>query len=233
MNLKNRIQDIFEKYSVQLEVEDKEVDLKHTPDHKEDKDEMQLAKKTLANGTVIYTDADEFGVGVNVFIVNEEGERMPLPDGEYEYEEGGKTIVANGKIAEMVEAEEEKEEKEMKDHEDKEMDKHKEKEEKMKEHEEKDKKDMEEEEDEKKFTKKEVEEMVKKAVKDAKEKMHSQIEDTNTQLKELKELMSSQVAESGLRRSASAPQRVQLSDIKNMKSQKDRVSFIHDFYLNK
>lgn len=161
MNLKTESRISFEKYAVQLEVEDKEVDLKHTPDHKEDKDEMQLAKKTLANGTVIYTDADEFGVGVDVFIVNEEGERMPLPDGEYEYEEGGKTIVANGKIAEMVEAEEEKEEKEMKDHEDKEMDKHKDKEEKMKEHEE---------EEEKKFTKKEVEEMVKKAVKDAKEK---------------------------------------------------------------
>ena len=102
MNLKERIQDIFHQYSVQLELADN--------DKKED--EVQMAKKTLANGTVIYTDAEDFAVGVSVFIVNEEGERMPLPDGEYEYEGGGKTVVAGGKIAEMVEAEEEKKEEE-------------------------------------------------------------------------------------------------------------------------
>ncbi len=129
MNLKDRIQDIFEQYSVHLDKHEDEE--KKMDEHKDEKTEM--AKKTLANGTEIYTDADAFAVGVDVFIVNEEGERMPLPDGEYEYAEGGKTVVADGKIAEMVEAEEEDEEKKMGDHEEdeKKMDEHEEKKEEM------------------------------------------------------------------------------------------------------
>lgn len=74
MNLKDRIQDIFEQYSVYLDKHEDEE--KKMDEHKDEKTEM--AKKTLANGTTIYTDADAFAVGVDVFIVNEEGERMPL-----------------------------------------------------------------------------------------------------------------------------------------------------------
>ena len=229
MNLKERIQDIFHQYSVQLELADK--------DKKED--EVQMAKKTLANGTVIYTDAEEFAVGVSVFIVNEEGERMPLPDGEYEYEGGGKTVVAGGKIAEMVEAEEEKKEEE------KELDHtpdHKKEEEKMEDDKKKDEKEMKhtpdhkdeemEEEEEKKFTKKEVEEMVKKAVEDAKEKMSSQLSETNKELSDLKEMLSTQKAEAGLRRSASKEKRMSFADIKKL-TQKERVSALYELYSNK
>ena len=220
MNLKERIQDIFHQYSVQLELADK--------DKKED--EVQMAKKTLANGTVIYTDAEDFAVGVSVFIVNDEGERMPLPDGEYEYEGGGKTVVAGGKIAEMVEAEEEKKEEEKElDHT---PDHKKDEEEKMEDEKKKDEEEMEEEEEEKKFTKKEVEEMVKKAVEDAKEKMASQLSKTNKELSDLKEMLSTQKAEAGLRRSASKEKRMSFADIKKL-TQKERVSALYELYSNK
>tara|TARA_R100001163_G_scaffold2920_1_gene4404 strand:+ start:6166 stop:6828 length:663 start_codon:yes stop_codon:yes gene_type:complete len=220
MNLKERIQDIFHSYSVQLELNEKE----------KKEDEVQMAKKTLANGTVIYTDAEDFAVGAEVFIVNEEGERMPLPDGEYEYEGGGKTVVAGGKIAEIVEAEEEEKEEEKEldhtpDHKD---------EEKMEDEKKKDEEEMEDEdeEEEKKFTKKEVEEMVKKAVEDAKEKMASQLSETTKELSDLKEMLSTQKAEAGLRRSPSKEKRMSFADIKKL-TQKERVSALYELYSNK
>jgi hypothetical protein len=209
MNLKERIQDIFESYSVLLEVEEKE----------EVKEEVQMAEKTLANGTVIYTDADDFIVGAEVFIVNEEGERMPLPDGEYEYEGGGKTLISNGAIAEMVEAEEEVEEEE-------EVEVEVEMEEKVEEKEE------EEEEVEETFTKEEVEEMVKKAVEEAKEKLSAKLSKNRKELEDLKQTLSTQKAEGGLRRSPSKEKRMSFADIKKL-TQKERVSALYELYSNK
>jgi len=206
MNLKERIQDIFDQYSIHLEKEDKdEKEMQDTPDNKDEKTEM--AKKTLANGTEIYTDADAFAVGVDVFIVNEEGERMPLPDGEYEYEEGGKTVVAEGKIAEMVEAEEKEEEKV--EAEDKEEDKK----------------------EEMSYTlsESELSSMIAKAVGAAKEEFAKDMEATKDELSTMKDMLSSQRAEDGLRQSKDNAKRMTFSDIKTLDA-KDRVNAIYEIY---
>jgi hypothetical protein len=105
MTLKERISDIFEKYSVELAVEEKE-----------ETQEVALATAVLDSGQEIQTDADAFAVGVSAFVVNDEGERIPLPDGDYKLQDGSMLVVAEGAVAEMkeaeaeVEAEEEKEE---------------------------------------------------------------------------------------------------------------------------
>lgn len=53
---------------------------------------------------VLYYDADELAVGVDVYTETEDGERTPAPDGDYHVE--GKTVkVAEGKVAEIVEPE--------------------------------------------------------------------------------------------------------------------------------
>ena len=105
MTLKERISDIFEKYSVELAVEEKE-----------ETQEVAFATAVLDSGQEIQTDADAFAVGVSAFVVNDEGERIPLPDGDYKLQDGSLLVVAEGAVAEMkeaeaeVEAEEEKEE---------------------------------------------------------------------------------------------------------------------------
>ncbi len=107
MTLKERISDIFEKYSVELAVEEKE-----------ETKEVALATAVLDSGQEIQTDADAFAVGVSAFVVNDEGERIPLPDGDYQLQDGSMLVVAEGAVTEVkeaeaapeVEAEEEKEE---------------------------------------------------------------------------------------------------------------------------
>lgn len=105
MTLKERISDIFEKYSVELAVEEKE-----------ETQEVAFATAVLDSGQEIQTDADAFAVGVSAFVVNDEGEQIPLPDGDYKLQDGSMLVVAEGAVAEIkeaeaeVEAEEEKEE---------------------------------------------------------------------------------------------------------------------------
>lgn len=104
MTLKERISEIFDKYSVQLEVEEKT--------------EVKFATATLESGQEIQTDAEAFAVGVSVFVVNDEGEQIPLPDGDYTLADGSMLVVSEGAIVEVnegstepeVEAEEDKEE---------------------------------------------------------------------------------------------------------------------------
>tara|TARA_R100000654_G_scaffold14183_1_gene30626 strand:+ start:760 stop:1371 length:612 start_codon:yes stop_codon:yes gene_type:complete len=102
MTLKERISDLFEKYSVQLEVEDKE--------------EVQMATAKLESGQEIMTDADSFAVGVEVFVMNDENEKIPLPNGDYTLEDGTSVKVEDGKVSEMeakTEAEDEKKEEDL------------------------------------------------------------------------------------------------------------------------
>jgi len=102
MTLKERISDLFEKYSVELEVEEKE--------------EVQMATAKLESGQEIMTDADSFAVGVEVFVMNDENEKIPLPNGDYSLEDGTSLKVEDGKVSEMeakTEAEEEEKEEEM------------------------------------------------------------------------------------------------------------------------
>jgi len=77
-----------------------------------------MATAVLESGQEIMTDADAFAVGVSAFVVNDEGERIPLPDGDYKLQDGSLLVVAEGAVVEVneattepeVEAEEEKEE---------------------------------------------------------------------------------------------------------------------------
>jgi hypothetical protein len=103
MTLKERISEIFDKYSVELSVEENA--------------EVKFAVATLDSGQEIQTEAESFAVGASVFVVNDEGEQIPLPDGEYTLADGSMLVVAEGAITEVkeaeepaVEAEEEKEE---------------------------------------------------------------------------------------------------------------------------
>ena len=103
MTLKERISELFDKYSVELEVEEKQ--------------EVKFATATLESGQEIQTEAESFAVGASVFVVNDEGEQIPLPDGDYTLADGSMLVVAEGAITEVkqveepaVEAEEDKEE---------------------------------------------------------------------------------------------------------------------------
>ena len=91
MTLKERISDIFDKYSVELSVEENA--------------EVKFAVATLDSGQEIQTDAEAFAVGVAVFVVNDEGEQIPLPDGEYTLQDGSMLVVAEGAVTEVKEAE--------------------------------------------------------------------------------------------------------------------------------
>ena len=93
MTLKERISDIFEKYSVELSVEENA--------------EVKFAVATLDSGQEIQTEAESFAVGASVFVVNDEGEQIPLPDGEYTLADGSMLVVAEGAIVEVNEASEE------------------------------------------------------------------------------------------------------------------------------
>jgi len=70
--------------------------------------ELQAEAKKQ-DGTIVYTDADEFAPGVSVFI--KEGEEvLPAPDGEHVLEDGSVVVVADGAVESIKEAEAEEEE---------------------------------------------------------------------------------------------------------------------------
>ena len=93
MTLQNRINELFTKFNLSLSTVEKT---------------ELMAEATLENGTIIFTDAEGFEDGAEVYIVNEEGEKIPLPDGDYTLEDGRTLTIADGgkisKSDEKVEA---------------------------------------------------------------------------------------------------------------------------------
>lgn len=87
MSLQKRVEKLFEKYAV--------IAAKLS----EEKEEVKMAEATLDSGQTIATDAEAWAIGVAVFVVNEEGEQIPLPDGEYKLEDGTEFTVAEGVVA--------------------------------------------------------------------------------------------------------------------------------------
>lgn len=65
---------------------------------------MCAAVKT--DKAVLVHDAEELEVGIDIFVEDEEGTRTPAPDGEYVTEERTKIVVADGKVKEITEIEE-------------------------------------------------------------------------------------------------------------------------------
>ncbi len=138
--------------------------------NKEEKVENNFVNAKLEDGTIVMTDGEEFEIGKEIFIVSEDGTKELAPEGEHTLEDGSIVKVAEGKIVEILEAEEELEEEvenEMESEEEtKEVETDLEKEEDEMESEE----DKEEMESDKEELKKEIE-MLKEELKEMKDKM--------------------------------------------------------------
>ena len=85
MSVKKQIQEILDRFKVNLAVEEQAL----------------MATATLDSGQVIHTDADAFSAGANVYIKNDEGEQIPVPNGEYTFEDGTTINVLDGVITEQ------------------------------------------------------------------------------------------------------------------------------------
>ena len=76
-------------------------------DNKESKEVKMYAEMILDDGRVIATEDEQFMIGSEVFVVNDDGEASPLSAGSYTMEDGAKlTIDDNGKILDMGEEKE-------------------------------------------------------------------------------------------------------------------------------
>tara|TARA_R110000751_G_scaffold48359_1_gene107785 strand:- start:2117 stop:2647 length:531 start_codon:yes stop_codon:yes gene_type:complete len=63
-----------------------------------------MAEANLKDGTLIGTDAEEWTVGVLAYVVTEEGDKMPLPTGEFELEDGRVMVIEDGTVTEIRDA---------------------------------------------------------------------------------------------------------------------------------
>ena len=82
MTISERVQEVFQRFNVNLTVSEEP--------------RTELAEAVLENGTVIYTDADDFNEGAEAYIINDEGERIPLPQGDYTLNDGSVLVIADG-----------------------------------------------------------------------------------------------------------------------------------------
>ena len=82
MTISERVQEVFQRFNVNLTVTEEP--------------RTELAEAVLENGTVIYTDADDFTEGAEAYIINDEGERIPLPQGDYTLNDGSVLVIADG-----------------------------------------------------------------------------------------------------------------------------------------
>lgn len=64
---------------------------------------QNFADVKLVDGTIV--SAEAFEPGQDIFILDENGERIPAPNGEHEIEDGSKVIVSDGKIESIIKAE--------------------------------------------------------------------------------------------------------------------------------
>lgn len=95
-------------------------------DNKESKEVKMYAEMILDDGRVVATEDEQFMIGSEVFVVNDDGEASPLSAGTYKMEDGAElTIDDNGKILDMGE-EKEAEEVEAEDEDKEEMAEHEE-----------------------------------------------------------------------------------------------------------
>jgi len=76
-------------------------------DNKESKEVKMYAEMKLDDGRVVATEDEQFMIGSEVFVVNDDGEASPLSAGSYTMEDGAKlTIDDNGKILDLGEEKE-------------------------------------------------------------------------------------------------------------------------------
>jgi hypothetical protein len=109
MNIKENLKAIFQKFNITPEVHG----VQFSDDAaSEPTAEVKLsAAGKLADGTEIYSTADAWGVGVDVFTKDADGNPVALAEGDYTLEDGSTISVgADGMIAEIMPAEAAKEE---------------------------------------------------------------------------------------------------------------------------
>ena len=87
MNIQQRVQDILNRFDVNLTVTEEK--------------RTEMAEVTLENGTVLYSD-DEFAVGAEAYIINDEGERISVPAGDYELNDGRLLVIGEGGKVEEI-----------------------------------------------------------------------------------------------------------------------------------
>ena len=97
MELKERIANLFQKYNVNLSVDEPAAPEAST-------EEVKFAEGKLEDGTMIYTDAEAWEAGVNIYITNDEGEKIPVPTGDYALEDGRAVAVVDGIVESISEA---------------------------------------------------------------------------------------------------------------------------------
>ena len=69
-----------------------------------------MTEAELEDGQVVYTDAEGWAEGVNVYVKNDDGEKINVPVGEYPLKDGGVLIVEEDGIVKEIRTEEVKEE---------------------------------------------------------------------------------------------------------------------------
>lgn len=66
-----------------------------------------MAEKVLVDGTIVMTDSDTFEEGASVFVMGDNEQRIAVPDGSYQAEDGSDMDVKDGKIVAISESKEE------------------------------------------------------------------------------------------------------------------------------
>jgi len=88
MTITERVQEVFNKFNVKLTVTEEP--------------RTEMAEAALDNGTVVYTDAEAFAEGVEAYIINDEGEKIPLPPGDYELQDGRTIVIGEGGVVSSI-----------------------------------------------------------------------------------------------------------------------------------
>jgi hypothetical protein len=177
MELKERIAALFQNYNVNLSVEEPTT---------EAAEEVKFAEGKLEDGTMIYTDAEAWEAGVNIYIMNDEGEKIAVPTGEYILEDGRAVAVVDGVVESISEAEATEEEAE--------------------------KEEKEEMQEEAPLTKEDVLGVINKAVDILREEFASQLKAKDEEIKELKENFS----HNGLPKAVEPVKSISREEIKNL-----------------
>ena len=99
----NMIQDILNKFTPMLSKHGIKLSVEETVAPEATPVAMAV-EGALADGTMIYSSADAFAEGVEVFVMDADGNPTPLADGEYTLDNGITIVVAAGVIESMAEA---------------------------------------------------------------------------------------------------------------------------------
>jgi len=99
----NMISEILEKFAPALSKHGVKLSVEETP-AVETFEVKMMAEGALADGTMIYSPAAEWAEGVEIFVMDKDGNPSPLADGEYTLDNGKVIVVTEGKIASIAEA---------------------------------------------------------------------------------------------------------------------------------